>query len=300
MSKMNVQTLNVSEIQRFCMHDGTGLRTTVFLKGCPLRCAWCHNPETQSTAPELLYDPRKCIGCALCAQSCIHGACNPEMGSIDRARCLTCGACAEVCPTGARSVCGREMSIDEILNAVERDRVFYAETGGVTLSGGEPFAQAKQATSLLRACKERGLRTAVETCGYTDLDTLTEALPYVDLFLWDVKDTDEERHMRYTGRSNRPILANLEHLSKLGARIRLRCILMHGVNTDETHYRAVAELAKKIPNLDGVEPIAYHAYAGSKATLLGRADNGRAEWIPTDGELTRFREILQSEGVAMQ
>ena len=286
--------LLVAELQRFCMHDGPGVRTTVFFKGCPLRCAWCHNPETQRAGAELLHDRGQCIGCGACAEVCPRGAHRSE-----RAHCIACGACTEVCPTGARTLCGREMTVEEILTAVERDRAFYGTLGGITLSGGEPFSQGTAVPALLNACRAKKISTAVETCGYTDPALLRAAVPLTDLFLWDLKDTNEARHRRYTGVSNTGILQNLALVNELGARIRLRCILVNGVNTETEHYTRIAEIARTIKNLDGVELIPYHAYAGSKNLLLGAPDNGRREWIPTEEQMARARSMLAEHGICV-
>lgn len=290
--------LKITEIQRFCMHDGPGIRTTVFLKGCPLRCAWCHNPETQKYKAELLFYPNKCIGCAACAASCPEGAhVFNEKHLIDREKCALCGECANNCPTGALEICGDDYKVDDILSVAEKDRAFYGENGGITLSGGEPFEQGEAVIDLLKACKERGLSTAVETCGYTDRDILLAAVPYVDLFLWDIKDTDSARHKQYTGMSNERILKNLSLVNGMNGKIRFRCILVRGVNTDGLHYSAIAELAKKIGNFDGAELIPYHAYGGTKSVFLGGDDNGRKDWIPETEEIERARSILKSHGV---
>jgi pyruvate formate lyase activating enzyme len=298
---MNIENkLTVTEIQRFCMHDGPGVRTTVFLKGCPLRCAWCHNPETQKFKSELLFYPKKCIGCAACTATCPVGAHSlAEWHTIDREKCILCGKCVDNCPTGALEKCGREYTVEEILSVVEKDRSFYGEKGGITVSGGEPFARGEAVIALLQACKARGLSTAMETSGYADPAVILAALPYVDLFLWDIKDTDGERHKRYTGVSNEKILQNLSLVNDMNARIRLRCILVNGVNTDARHYSAIADIANKINNLDGVEWIPYHAYGGTKAVFLGLEDNGRKEWIPKSEEIERAKAMLKKLGVAV-
>ena len=299
MSKMSIDVkLKVTEIQRFCMHDGPGVRTTVFLKGCPLRCAWCHNPETQKAAPELLFYPNKCIGCGGCAAVCKQGAHSMgEAHRLDREKCAACFDCESICPTGALERCGKDLSVDEILSTVERDQAFYGQTGGITLSGGEPFLQGEALIVLLKAAKARGLTTAVETCGYADPDVLRAAAPFVDLFLWDVKDTDEARHRRYTGVSNKEIQSNLALIDALGARTRLRCILVNGVNTDPAHYERIAALALSLQNCEGVELLPYHAYGGSKSELIGLADNGRAEWIPTAEQFNEAKTVLKKNGV---
>jgi pyruvate formate lyase activating enzyme len=290
--------LRVTEIQRFCMHDGPGIRTTVFLKGCPLRCAWCHNPETQKMTSELLFYKNKCILCGGCEALCgssAHSTCNEH--GIDRQKCILCFECVENCPTGALEKCGEDMSIDQILEITQKDKAFYGENGGITVSGGEPFAQGEATIALLRECKERGLSTAVETCGYADTETLYKAVEFVDLFLWDIKDTDDKRHKKHTGVSNKKIFENLSVINEMGARIRMRCILVNGVNTDKTHYKELAVIAKKIKNFDGLELIPYHAYGGTKSVFLGFADSGRVEWIPTEQQILEAKTILRSEGV---
>ena len=279
------------------MHDGPGVRTTVFFKGCPLRCAWCHNPEAQSAKNELLFYESKCIGCGACISSCVSGARIANTLAIDRESCIACGACASLCPTEASTVIGEDMSIEEILSILEKDRAFYGESGGVTLSGGEPFAQGEAVIALLYACKKAGFSTAVETCGYADTELFRRAAPFVDLFLWDIKDTCETRHKEYTGVTLRRIHENLSSVAALHARIRLRCILINGINTEKAHYTEIAKIAKTIPNLDGVELIPYHAYAGSKAVLLGRKDNGNKDWIPNEAALGKAREILLQNGI---
>lgn len=272
------------------MHDGPGVRTTVFLKGCPMRCLWCHNSEMQKTEKELLFFKNKCIGCRLCA-SCKNGVHTFKYGhKIDREKCLLCGECEKNCPSSALLICGRDMSIDEIIREVKKDAAFYGQTGGVTLSGGEPFAQPG-VTELLKRLKAEGINTAVETCGYYDV---TDAVPYTDLFLWDIKDTDEARHKKNTGCRNKPVIDDLFAADKAGAKIRLRCILVNGVNTDETHYKNVAALMKKLRNCVGADILPYHAYGGSKAELTGREDNGDKALIPTEEQINRFKEMIKN------
>ena len=290
--------LMITEIQRFSVGDGDGIRTCIFLKGCPLRCEWCHNPETQIAYPELLFYKNKCIECGICIKSCSTSAHTIEKSHlIDRDKCLSCFECTKNCPTLALEKCGKKMTIDEIVSKAEKDRAFYGNNGGVTLSGGEPFMHKDTAVALLKACKEHGISTAVETCGYADTDVLLSAVPHVDLFLWDIKDTDSDRHKRYTGVSNELILKNLRAVNDAGAKIRLRCILVNGVNTEKSHYENIAEIALGIKNLDGVEFIPYHAYAGTKATFLGSADNGKCEWIPSASQIEYAKEVLKEKGV---
>ena len=286
--------LKVTDIQRFCTHDGPGIRTTVFLKGCGMRCKWCHNPETQSREPELLFEARKCIGCGACAVVCPHAVHSFSSGehTLERSVCSVCGKCAAACPAQALSLSGKSLSTEEVLQAVLRDQAFYGENGGVTLSGGEPLLQKEAVVEFLKLCRAHGLSVVVETCGLFDGDLLPELLPEVRLFLWDLKDTDDEHHRTYTGVSNRTVLENLRKADALGAATRLRCILVNGVNTNDQHYRAVAEVYRGLRHCEGVELIPYHAYGGSKATFLGRPDNGNPAWIPSGEQICRARDVL--------
>lgn len=296
---MQETTLLVSELQRFCMHDGPGIRTTVFLKGCPLRCAWCHNPETQESRPELLYYETKCIGCGACAATCPNGVhlFREDAHALLRNSCVGCGACANICPTRALEIAGTPYSIAELIRECEKDNAFYGSGGGVTLSGGEPFFQKERSIALLRALKENGFHTAAETCGYFDPVLLPDAARYTDLFLFDLKDTDEERHKAYVGAPIAPILSNLRALDSLGAKTRLRCILVNGVNASAEHYRRVSEIAQSLSHCEGVEILPYHAYGGSKSTFLGKEDNGRTDWIPSREQLDEFRAVLTQAGI---
>ncbi len=304
---METITLPVTDIQRFCMHDGPGVRTVVFLKGCPLRCAWCHNPEGQRMTQEILFYANKCIGCGACVSSCPTGAhrLHPER-VFDRTECVGCGACARVCCTEALVAAKRDLSVSEVMDIVSRDRAFYGDAmkngrtvGGVTVSGGEPMAHPEGTLALLEAARAAGFSTAVETCGQFDAAYLPRLAASADLLLWDVKDTNPARHRQYTGASNEPILANLRKADRLGAKTRLRCILVAGVNTDEAHYTALAELWLGLTHCEGVEFLPYHAYSGSKMLPLGLSDNGRVEWIPTDETVAGAKESLRASGVTV-
>ena len=219
--------LIVSEIQRFCMHDGPGVRTTVFLKGCPLRCKWCHNPETQNASPELLYYTKKCIACQAClvCENGVHSFAD-GVHHIDKSKCTSCFKCAGICPASALEICGKAMTVEEICEEAEKDLAFYGEAGGITLSGGEPLFQPA-ALELLAYCKEKGLGTAVDTCGYFSEELLVPAVEATDVFLWDIKDTDDARHIEHTGVSIKTILENLKKADHLGAKIKLRFILVY-------------------------------------------------------------------------
>ena len=284
--------LVVNEIQRFCMHDGPGVRTTVFLKGCPLRCKWCHNPETQNARPELLYYAKKCVACQACL-SCENGAHSFSQGihHIDKEKCVSCSKCAENCPASALEICGKAMTVEEIFEITAKDLAFYGKEGGITLSGGEPLFQPA-ALELLAYCKEKGLGTAVDTCGYFSEELLAPAVEATDVFLWDIKDTDEARHIEYTGVSIKTILENLKKADNLGAKIKLRFILVNGVNSNEIHYEKCAELCRSLHNALKPEVIPYHAFGGVKSEFLLKSDSGISEWIPSEKEAAKFRQYL--------
>lgn len=275
------------------MHDGPGVRTTVFLKGCPLRCAWCHNPETQSGADQLLFFAEKCVYCGACLV-CPNGAHDLSDGhKVDREKCAVCGKCVEACPSSALQISGKRMSAAEIVEEIKKDRAFYGERGGVTVSGGEPFAQPEGLKALLAACRAEGINTAVDTCGVFDPRYLEEIVPLTDLFLWDVKDTDPERLKKYTGADCSLILSNLKLADSLGARIRLRCILVNGVNADARHYEQVRRIARTLSNYDGTDVLPYHAYGGSKAVLLGMPDNGDKSLVPSPEQTEAFKNAVK-------
>ena len=293
---MKLLKLPVTSIQRFSTQDGPGIRTVVFFKGCPLRCAWCHNPETQSTRQQIFYTAQHCIGCGACREVCPTKAhfLDPEGNHcFDPARCTGCLACTTVCPTGAVEPVSKQMSVDEILHEVLKDQVFYGDRGGLTLSGGEPLLHREGSLELLRRAKENHISTVVETSGYFDESAIVPLAKYTDLFLWDFKDGDPKRHMEYTGVSSEKILRNLFLMDQQDTKILLRSVIVKGINLDNTHLRRLAETASKLKHCAGVELIPYHAYGGSKNRQLGYADSGRKEWIPSAEEMQEANRKLQ-------
>ncbi len=269
------RTGTIFDVKRFAVHDGPGVRTTVFLKGCPLRCAWCHNPESQERRPELLFWSERCVACGACVSTCPNGAiarapsgAKPE---TDRTRCAACGACVTACVPRARTIVGSTRTIDDLVAEIDRDVLFYDQSqGGVTLSGGEPLAQPAFAATLLRECRERRIHTAVDTCGFADEEALAAVAAYTDLFLYDVKLLDDERHRRWTGVSNATILANLRRLSAEGRRLWIRYPLIPGVNDLERDVADLGRLVSRLPGVEAVQVLPYHAAGERKFAHLGR------------------------------
>lgn len=286
----------VASIIRFATQDGPGIRTTIFLKGCPLTCVWCHNPETISPTPEIGYIARKCIGCGECARVCPQGAHTMADGrhSFDRDLCVACGACAEVCLGDALTLYGRKMSVAEVLATVLEDRTFYEQSGGgMTLSGGEPLLQADFCAELLAMARHEGLHTAVDTCGMVPWEAFEAVLPVTDLFLFDLKQMDGDLHRRYTGSDNAQILANLRRLSEAGAAIEIRIPLVPGINDDERFLRAAGELLRGLEGIRAVRLLPFNALSHSKYEAIGREDTMPDASPPSDEALARARAVLE-------
>jgi len=295
-------TGRIFDIQRFSIHDGPGIRTTVFLKGCPLACFWCHNPEGIRRDSELSFLPEKCIGCGWCFRACPNAAHSMVSGKhvLDRDACVVCGRCAEACYSGALEVIGRSVTVEEVLAVVLRDRPFYETSGGgMTLSGGEPLMQGDFTAALLAAAKREGLHCAVETCGHAPWEPFDRILGDVDLFLYDIKETDPALHREYTGADNGLILENLRKLHETGATILLRLPITPGLNDREDHFRGVAELVASLPGRLGVEVMPYHRLGLSKLRRLGRPEVAEKRLLevetPDDetvaGWVARLREL---------
>jgi pyruvate formate lyase activating enzyme len=292
----------VFDIRKYSVHDGPGIRTTVFLKGCPLDCWWCHNPESQSMAPEPMLRPNLCIACDECIAVCPERAIARQEGQLtwDREACVSCGDCAEVCLAGAREMAGREMTVPAVLAEIERDRLFYEESGGgVTFSGGEPLLQWRFLGELMRACCDLEVHTALDTSGFAAWEVFEQILPYTELVLYDLKHTDPERHRQVTGAPLEPILRNLERLSARGVPIWLRVPLVPGINDDEVNLHRVGELAARLAGIRQVSLLAYHPTAAGKYERLGRPYRLADTLAPADEQMEAAAGLLRSYGLVV-
>lgn len=293
---MNALSGMIFDIRKYSVHDGPGIRTTVFLKGCPLDCWWCHNPESQSSQPEPILRPNLCIGCDVCIGACAENAIARLDGILtwDRSRCTSCGDCTEVCLAGARELAGRAYSMTEVVAELERDRLFYEESGGgVTFSGGEPLLQWRFLVEVLRACRQRELHTALDTSGFANWEVFEQVLPFTDLVLYDLKHTDPERHRQYTGVPLDPILRNLEHLAECATPVWLRVPVVPGINDDELNLHRVGELVARMPNIHQINLLPYHASAAGKYERLGRPYRLPDTLAPGDVRMNELAEILR-------
>lgn len=300
---MKSTILPVTNIQRFSTGDGPGIRTTVFLKGCPLDCKWCHNPETISCRQQIFYTRQNCIACGACINACArHAHFLDAEGNhmFDVKKCIGCLECAKVCPAKGIEPASSFLSAQDIMDIVMKDRAFYGENGGVTLSGGEPLLYIEGCLELLRMARQNGISAAIETSGYFEGSKIEKISALTDLFLWDFKDSDHRRHIENTGKSNRKILHNLFLADSFDTKILLRCILLKGINTDESHYNAIAGIYSQLKHCIGVELMPYHTYGGSKNEQLGYKDNGRMDWVPGADDLLSAKERLRSLGVTVK
>jgi pyruvate formate lyase activating enzyme len=293
---MTAATGRIFDIKRFAVHDGPGIRTTVFLKGCPLRCAWCHNPEGISPDLELAFITQKCIGCGACVRACPVGAHEIAFSVhvFDRRSCTLCGACVEACDPQAMVLYGREVSVEQLMSEILPDREFYVQSGGgVTLSGGEPLLQPDFCTALLMACRQEGLHT-----GAVPWSAIEKGLPYTDLFLYDVKHIDSAQHRSWTGSDNARILENLAALSQAGIPVEVRVPVLNSVNDGEV-LLAIAKYLKSVPSLTGIRLLPYHDFARSKFAAVGLPDTMPMVEKPSPEVMEGLKNTLRELGLTV-
>lgn len=291
----------VFDIKRYSIHDGPGIRATIFFKGCPLNCQWCHNPESISATVQKLFTASRCIGCGECCRVCPVGACTltPDGVLTDDGLCTLCGTCAEVCPTLAMEMSGRYYSVSELFEVIEKERPFFEQSGGgVTFSGGEPLLYPEFLLEILEVCGRQDIHRAVDTSGFVRKETLLRVAQHTDLFLYDLKILDAEKHKRYTGVDNRLILDNLTALAECGANIQVRIPLIGGVNDDSG---SVAEMAAFVAGLPGekkaVSLLPFHDVAKAKDEKLGQKRDLAALCEPGAASLQAAIDVFAGVGI---
>ena len=286
----------VFNIQRFSVNDGPGIRTTVFLKGCPLHCAWCHNPESISSKKELLLREDRCVRCGDCIAVCKNNAIRLENGNVVTTRelCLACGDCVEVCYADGRELMGKEMTTAEVMREIEKDKVFFDQSGGgVTFSGGEPLLQHEFLLSLLQACKKKFIHTSVDTSGYVSPAIFEPVSQCVDLFLFDLKTLDDAKHREYTGVSNRVIIENLRRLAQWHKHIIVRIPVIPGINDDTSNVQQVALFVSSLGTVSEIHLLPYHRIGIDKYHGLGRGELACAADSPSAEHMSRIAGTLR-------
>lgn len=291
----------IVNIQKYSLHDGDGIRTTVFFKGCMLNCWWCHNPESQRYGKELMFDREKCSGCGYCSKHCPQDAITISARGFavtDKETCRLCAACLDYCPAGNREIVGREYTVEELVRIISQDARFYEDSGGgVTLSGGEVMTQDMDyLEKLCRRLKEKDYHIAVDTCGYAPTENYKRLLPYVDIFLYDIKTLDDEIHKKYMGQSNARILSNLEFLADHGAAINIRIPVVEPVNSSEAAMGEVIRYLKRRIGSVAVNLLPYHSTGSSKYAKLGREYPARELKVPDSTQMERLKAMFEAEG----
>ncbi|MFO7948699.1 MAG: glycyl-radical enzyme activating protein [Armatimonadota bacterium] len=290
----------ITDIKKFAVHDGPGIRTTVFLKGCPLRCLWCHNPETQAADPVIVYYSHNCIGCGTCLDVCPNDALSmgEEGIEIDRSRCEVCGACVEACPANALEKIGREVTVEEVMAEVEKDRPFYETSGGgMTVSGGEPLQQIEFTRELLQAAQDAGIHTCLDTCGYAPWGCYEQVIDVTDLVLFDLKSCDPSGHRRGTGRSNSLILENLTAMTQNGLHVTVRTPVIPGFNDTTGAITAIAGFLKQLDTIPPLELLPFHQMGQAKFERLGMSYSLADAEPPTDELMHQLVQAAREYGV---
>jgi pyruvate formate lyase activating enzyme len=291
----------IFQIQRWSINDGEGIRSTVFFKGCLLRCRWCANPEAWTSSPEVLYFCERCSGCGRCVLECPAGAITREGGRVngfERKHCRVCCQCCEVCPTGARKKIGSTVPVEDVLQVIKRDAIFYRESGGgVTFSGGEPFAQPEFLRQLVSGCNQWGIDTAVETSGYFHWDQVKDILERLDCVFVDIKLMDDAVHRKLTGVSNHSILENITLLSQLPPQIIVRVPLLAAVNDDEQNIRKMCEFLRQNTRVESIELLPYHDFGRLKYSAVGAAYQPFT--TPSAAKIEAVKKIIAEYGIGI-
>jgi len=288
----------IFNIQRFSVHDGPGIRTLIFMKGCPLKCIWCCNPESQSIKKEIMFTEDRCLGCGNCSQHCPSSAIQMKEGKpfIDKNKCTLCGVCAQVCPTQATEMIGEEMTVDEVMEEVLKDTNFYYRSGGgITITGGEPLVQPKFVRNLLRKCKEHGINTAIETCGYVQWDILETILEYIDLILFDIKHMNSKKHKQYTGVNNEMILQNLSNLEKFKKGIIIRVPVIPGHNDSIKNMKEIASFARRL-KIKEIHLLPYHRLGKNKYKRMKKRYNLEGIEALSKDSISKQKEVFLKNG----
>ncbi len=290
----------IFDIKRYSINDGPGIRTTVFLKGCPLQCRWCHNPEGQSFAPEVMVRASRCLkDCQACLAVCPEGALSKSGARIalDRIHCTVCGECAEICPTQAIEIVGHRSSPAELVREIEKDRIFHEESGGgVTFSGGEPLSQPDFLAEVLDLCRKKEIHAAIDTCGLAEPEVLERIAARADLILFDLKTMDEQKHSAFTGRSNRLILENLKRLAATGKKIIVRIPIVPGINDDTKNLRDTAAFLRSLDGISEISLLPYHRMGRNKSKGIEKESFCLEYETPTEESLERIQADLESSG----
>lgn len=285
----------VINIQKYSVHDGPGIRTTIFFKGCPLTCIWCHNPESQNYNSEIMFNDEKCTKCGLCESKCPSKSIIIENEHVinDYSNCKLCEKCIDFCVNNAREMVGKEYTVKELVKEIEKDRVFYEESGGgVTLSGGEVMTHADYVEELVKRCHRKGISVAVDTCGYAPFENFERILEYVDIFLYDIKLINSQYHEKYTGKPNEKILDNLRKLSEKGAKINLRIPLIEGINTDDDNIKGIIDFIKDL-NISKVNLLPYHDIGKGKYKRLKMEYVEDLMTTPSDDRLEEIKLLFE-------
>ena len=292
----------IINIQKYSIHDGPGIRTTVFLKGCPLNCWWCHNPESQNPSPEIMFFKEKCTGYGVCLKRCPSKAIEFAEGYpvTFNSKCTLCGKCSDFCPSNARELVGKDITVKDLMKEIIKDEIFYEESnGGVTFSGGEPLMHADFLNKVLKVCKDKNIHTTIDTSGYAAFEEFEKIIDNVDLILFDIKHMNNEKHMKYMGVSNVVILENLKKLSKRGSNIYVRIPIIAGINDDDENIDSAIDFLSKL-NIIHVDLLPYHKMGMDKYRRLNMEYKLSGLEKPTDEVINKIAEKFKKAGIKIK